>query len=82
MVEVFRPPSNTTDHTLGEVFSFLAEDLAKRRAQIYRFKSDLAYLLIPDMMAARKINSSESDRCQMIAMENGMRHGEEGIPSS
>lgn len=30
------------------------------------------------MMAATKINSFESDRCPVIAVENGTRHGERG----
>lgn len=43
---------------------------------------DLPYLLIHDMMAATKINSFESDRCPMIAMENETWHVERGISSS
>lgn len=48
---------------------------------------DLVRLSIHDMTAATKINSFESDRCLMIAMENGTWHGERkkkrrGISSS
>lgn len=45
------------------------------RPDTERNPPDLARLTIHDMTAATKINSFESDRCLMIAMENGTWHG-------
>lgn len=46
------------------------------RPDTERNPPDPAHLTIHDMTAATKINSFESDRCLMIAMENGTWHGE------